>query len=233
MIVVKNSGFLNIGDLVRVVHAERGAYGANDKIGIYMGTHKNIIYPIEADIHGITDCIDGYVIKLDNDKYWNIGSGYVEVEILESAFELPLKTYTKEIKKESTMIVKDFEISKSGNGVTVHFTDGTYKKSYAVAPDKFDLETALYICLAKKFQNEYKCDDIEELAKFFSMTKKHIKEVERVCSEYKKEEESKKIIANRRAKKIRYKANKKAREKEEMIEIQKEAYLRAIREANK
>ena len=131
------------------------------------------------------------------------------------------------------MIIKDFEISKSGNGITVNFVDGTYKKSYALEPDKFDIKSALYICLAKKYSNEYKCDNIEELAKFFSMTKKYIREVERVYSEYKKEEEVKKIIANRKAKKIRYKANKKAREREEMIEIQKEAYLRAMREANK
>ena len=225
MIITKDTLlFLNPGDIVKVITAEHGAKGAEEKIGIYMGLRNDFSIPYGSRINGLSVFrADDVIIKTEERSYWIIGKD-VELEIIKEE---------KEIKKESTMIIKDFEISKSKNGITVNFTDGTYKKSYAVAPDEFDIKKALYICLAKKYSHEYKCDDIEELAKFFAMTKKYIREVKRVLAEYEKKEEVKKIIANRKAKKIRYKANKKAREREEMIEIQKEAYLRAMREANK
>lgn len=225
MIITKDGLWvLRPGDIVKVITAEYGAKGAEEKIGTYMGLHGDVCLPYDSDLRGLPGFrTNDVIIKIGDKSYWNIGEDV----------ELALIGTKEEVKKENTMIIKDFEISKSGNGITVNFTDGTYKKSYAVAPDEFDIKKALYICLAKKHSHEYKCDDIEELAKFFAMTKKYIREVERVLAEYEKKEEVKKIIANRKAKKIRYKANKKAREREEMIEIQKEAYLRALREANK
>lgn len=228
MIITKdNLNFLRPGDVVKVITAEYGAKGAEGKIGTYIGISGNTCIPYGSDLSGLRGLsafkTSDVIIKVGLNSYWNIGENVT----------LVLIKAKEKVKKENEMIIKDFEISKSGNGITVYFIDGTYKKSYAVAPDEFDIKKALYICLAKKYSHEYKCDDIEVLAKFFSMTKKYIREVERVFAEYEKKEEVKKIIANRKAKKIRYKANKKAREREELIEIQKEAYLRAMREANK
>ena len=233
MITITNNKKLYPGCIVKVIEAEYGALGAGEKIGTYVGLNGNVSIPLSAEIHGLTSYDrNNAVVKTAHDVYWIIGKN-VELEIIDSDKKWrKSKEIIMEVRRKK-LIIEDFEISRSGKGIKVNFTDGTYKKAYASEPDEFDFKTALYICLAKKLQNEYKCKDIEELARILSMTKKYIKEVEEVYSEYKKEEESKRIIANRRAKKIRYKANKKAREREEMIEIQKEAYLRAMREANK
>lgn len=227
---------LRIGDRVLVVEAECGAKGAEGKIGVYIGmqNHFSISDDISDFIRGKrASCPYGYIIKTENEEYWNIGND-VKLEIIENIKELnkTKEEVTMEIRREK-IFIKDFEISKSGRGVKVNFTDGTYKKTYALESDKFNLRRALFIAIAKKIESNFKYKDIEEVADAISIIKTYIYVVDDAIERYEKEKESKRIIANRKAKKIAYKERREARVREELIEIQKEAYLRAMREANK
>lgn len=207
---------LKVGDCIKIIKASEGAYGANGHTGVIVDRS------LTNSSNGLLSEEAGYYVRLENNTVWNIGFD-IEYE----------KLNNKGCELKMVKIIKDFIISKDGRGVRVNFEDGTYKKVYAVEPDEFDLRRALYLALAKKFEHKFKYKDIEKVADAISMIKMYIKEVERVATRYEKEKEIEKIIANKRAKKEAYKKRKAIREREEQIEIQKEAYLRAMREANK
>ena len=209
---------LKVGDYIRIIEAENGARSANGYKGTVIDKNDAFCY-----IHGLFPDQPGYYVRLEDNRVWNIGLS-IEYELLDKQGE-------SESKMEK--VIKDFVISRDGRGVKVNFEDGTYKKVYAVKPDEFDLRRALYLAIAKKFEHEFKYKDIEKVADAISMMKVYIKEVERVTTRYEKEKEIEKIIANKRAKREAYKKRRAIREREEQIEIQKEAYLRAMREVNK
>ena len=222
------------GMRVRVIKAENGAKSAERQTGIYIGTYPNVDM---SDVNISNGFVGLYnrdvIVKLEDNKYWNIGEN-VEFEIIDNHKRSKRsKEIIMEVRKKEDLFIEDFEISKSGRGVKVMFSDGTYKKTYASEYDKFDLRRALFIALAKKFEKYFKYKDIEDVANAISIIKKYIVIVDDAMNRYEAKRESERIIANRRAKKINYKKRKKAREREELIEIQKEAYLRAMREINK
>ena len=211
---------LKVGDCIKIIEASKGAYGANGYRGIVVDRNTVNSY------YGLFEENPGYFVKLLDEprcnQVWNIG--------LDIKYE-KLNNEGRELKMEK--VIKDFVISKDGKGVKVNFEDGTYKKVYAVEPDEFDLRRALYLSLAKKFEHEFKYEDIEKVADAIAMMKVYIKEVEGIVAKYENEKEVERIIANKRAKRAAYKKRRTIREHEEKIEIQKEAYLRAMREMTK
>lgn len=119
--------------------------------------------------------------------------------------------------------------------VEVAFLDGTKEKSVCKEPDVFSLEQAISICIAKKIMGGS--------SKYNKAVKFGIKVYEDKLKKEANEKTEQERIEKRRAKRI---ANKERRakilkekeaarlikEKEYMIEIQKEAYLRAMKEIN-
>lgn len=111
-----------------------------------------------------------------------------------------------------------------GKVVKVTFTDFTTEKAVCQEPDVFSLEQAFTICLCKKLMGG---------SGAFNKAIKHAVKVYK--EQLRKEEEDKKEtlrIEKRRAKRKAYlarRAEKRANaEKERQIEIQKEAYIRAM-----
>lgn len=120
--------------------------------------------------------------------------------------------------------ITDVNIIKPKQVVEVTFADGTKTKSVCRYPDVFSLEQAIAICIGKKIMGGS------------SVYNNAIKRGLKVYDDKLKKEEIDKAeqerIANKRAKRIAYKKRKVAEreqaEKERQIEIQKEAYIRAM-----
>jgi hypothetical protein len=122
--------------------------------------------------------------------------------------------------------IKDINIIVPNKVVEVTFEGGGKQKSVCREPDVFSLEQAITICLCKQIMGG---------SGRFNRTVKHGLKV--YDDKLKKAEEEKKEqmrIAKKMAKKQAYMARKKAKkelaERERAIEIQKEAYVRAMAE---
>lgn len=132
----------------------------------------------------------------------------------------------KPILPEYDVVIADINILVPNKVVEVTFTDGTKTKSVCREPDVFSLETAISICISKKLMggsSEYnKC--IKNALRFYNDKLKREE----------KEKQEQEYIAKKKAKRAEYKkrrAEKKEQaEKERLIEIQKEAYVRAMKE---
>lgn len=122
--------------------------------------------------------------------------------------------------------------------VKVEFSDGYVVKNVRDEEDVFDIEECLYLALAKKlYRKEYTYEGILHMAeelKFKKYAVSIVKNGVKVYEEYLKEEKSKKEEIERRerrkAKKIAQKRRRKERARREQIEIQKQAYLEAMKE---
>ena len=132
---------------------------------------------------------------------------------------------TSSSKGESRRI-KDVNILVPNKVVEVTFADGTKEKAVCREPDVFSLETAIAICISKKIMGGS--------STYNNAVKRGVKVYEDKLKEAEKAKAEEERIAKKRAKRIEYKKNKvakrKAQEREEKIEIQKEAYKRAIEE---
>ena len=106
--------------------------------------------------------------------------------------------------------------------VKVTFTDGSFTKATCSENDKFDIDVGITICLIKKMMGGSKAYNKE-------MKRIH-KLMDDAEEKKKKDEEAKKIEKAKRTKAIAKKERKYEQWKEEQIEIQKEAYIRAIKE---
>lgn len=124
-----------------------------------------------------------------------------------------------------------------GNGVNkvvfVDFADNTTEKAILNEDDTFSLEQGISICITKKLLDD-KCGAggsmynkiIRKALKVFNT-----KETEKAIDAAKKENEEKKF-AKTKARKEARRIKRENAERERQIEIQKEAYLRAMREYN-
>ena len=121
--------------------------------------------------------------------------------------------------------IVDVNILVENKVVEVTFADGTKQKSVCMEPDTFSLETAIAVCISKKLIGGTKNynDAIRRGIKFYENKLKNQKELE----ELQKSIEKKK--AKRRAKKQKRAEERAAKEREEKIAIQTEAYIRALK----
>lgn len=133
---------------------------------------------------------------------------------------------------EDTYVMPDIiDVSVVNDRVVfVTFTDGTKERAVLTADDQFSLEQGISICVTKKLLS-MKTDNNGS-----SVYNKIIKEGLKVVEDKKKKaeaEKQEKQVKNNRIKKLEAKKARKANAaREAQIEIQKEAYLRAMREFN-
>lgn len=125
--------------------------------------------------------------------------------------------------------IKDIKVMND-NVVIVTFSDNKVEKAVIDKDDKFTVEQGVHICIIKKFLSRNFGDNgssiYNKLIKYSSNCYKDI-----TAKKQKIEEEN--LRKKRRADKAKAKrARLKAARREAEIEIQKEAYLRAIRELN-
>ena len=130
----------------------------------------------------------------------------------------------KELKNMANMIT-DVNVIVPEKVVEVAFKNGDKQKAVCQESDVFSLETAISICITKHLlggSSQYN-NAVKKGLKVYS---EKIKKEELETAE--KERIERKRIKNQERKR-KYAQRKAAKEKEEQIEIQKEAYIRALR----
>ncbi len=126
--------------------------------------------------------------------------------------------------KYVSIVVTDVNVIVPNKVVQVTFADGGKEKAVCQYPDVFDLETAIGLCIAKHA--------IGGQSEYHKLVRDGIKTYENKLKKEKEENELQERIARKRAKRIAYKKRKEERKREEAINIQKEAYVRAMQEIN-
>lgn len=106
----------------------------------------------------------------------------------------------------------------------VVFYDGTIEKVVCDEDDTFSLEMAITICMAKKLYGG--------TAAYNKAVRDGMKVYKRMLERKQNEKEDQERIAKKKQKRKEYLARREARRREEQIEIQKEAYIRAMKELN-
>ncbi len=131
--------------------------------------------------------------------------------------------------------ISSYEILARNKVIRIFFSDGTQEKVTCDDKDKFDLQRGLFVALSKKmYKDKYTLEGIEHMATELSYQKKYVKMVNKAIKDHNKkliEEENKKheeILQKKLAYERKVKRDKKKRER--MINIQKEAYVRAMKE---
>lgn len=134
---------------------------------------------------------------------------------------------TLSIKKESNVKIKikDVNIIVENKVVEVTFSDGDKQKSVCREPDVFSLETAISICIAKHV--------LGGSSLYNKAVRNGLKCYENKLKKENAEAKEKERIEKRKAKLAAYKKRKAERRKEAQIKMQKEAYLRVLRDFNK
>lgn len=125
--------------------------------------------------------------------------------------------------------IVDVNIIVPDKVVEVTFLDGIKEKAVCREPDTFSLEQAIGICISKKVMGGSSA--------YNNAIKRGIKIYENKIREEQMDKEEKERIERKRAKKKAYKERRAAKrvqaEREKQIEIQKEAYIRAMMEIDK
>ena len=132
-------------------------------------------------------------------------------------------------------IIKEFKIIIPGKVIVVNFANGTTQKVVCDDKDTFDLRRGLFVALSKNmYKDKYTLEGIEHMATELSYQKKYVKMVDKAIKEHDRklvEAENKKheeAMKKRHAHERKVKRDKKKRER--AINIQKEAYVRAMKE---
>lgn len=156
-----------------------------------------------------------------------------------SDFITLMSTYgTKMYSYNPNEIINVRVLDNNNRVVKIGFADGQVIKNVRDDEDAFDIEECLYLALAKKlYRKEYTYEGIlhmvEEL-KYKKYAVSIVKHGVKIYDEYLKDEKLKKEESERRerrkAKKIAQKQRRKERAIKEQIEIQKQAYLEAMKE---
>ena len=138
--------------------------------------------------------------------------------------------------------IKDVNIIVPNKVVEVTFADNHKEKMICHQDDEFNLRRCLFIAIAKrKYKQSYTLEGIEYKATELSMLKEYVKIVDKALKAYEKKqkdlarlEEKRKTDLERAEKRRIKKAERDLKRsnafKEEMIEMQKEAYIRAMDE---
>lgn len=128
-----------------------------------------------------------------------------------------------------------YEILARNKVIRVSFNDNTQEKVVCGENDKFDLRRGLFVALSKKmYKDKYTLEGIEHMATELSYQKKYVKMVDKAIKDHDRkliDEENKKYeetLQKKLAHERKVKRDKKKRER--AINIQKEAYVRAMKE---
>lgn len=137
-------------------------------------------------------------------------------------------------KYENNKII-GYQVIVPNKVIEVYFKDDQKEKLVCHEEDTFDLRKGLFLAIAKHlYKDIYTLEGIEAKAVEIGYTKKYVKMVDHIIKEYNREKKANEEFFNK-AKENRRIAHEKrmkndTRKRERKIEIQKEAYLRAMRE---
>lgn len=134
-------------------------------------------------------------------------------------------TFTENVTIGVRVNIKDVNILVKDKVVEVTFADGTKQKAVCDEHDKFDLETAISICISKKLfggSGNYN-KAVKAGMKIYNDKLKKIEEDKKL------QELIEKKRAKRRARKQKRAEAIAAQKREEAIAIQTEAYIRAMK----
>lgn len=120
--------------------------------------------------------------------------------------------------------ITDVNIIVPNKVVEVTFVDGDKQKAVCQEPDVFSLEQAISICIAKHL--------IGGTGAYNKIVKNGLKVYEDKLKDKNFAKAEAARIAKRRAKKAAYMKRRAEKRREEQIEIQKEAYIRALKEVS-
>ena len=117
----------------------------------------------------------------------------------------------------------------------MNFANGTTQKVVCDDKDAFDLRRGLFVALSKNmYKDKYTLEGIEHMATELSYQKKYVKMVDKAIKEHDRKlveaenKEHEEAMKKRHAHERKVKRDKKKRER--AINIQKEAYVRAMKE---
>lgn len=178
--------------------------------------------------HVVTTSTNPYLMT---DYYWKINNKSVEAEkeladrLMNQLNKSDKKENKKDMKKETKTKVMPYDIVdyKIIDNTVVIFTfgDGTTEKTVCDHEfDEFELKRAIELAICKKKFGGTKA--------YNNAVRKAIKQVKEVDAKKKAEAEEKERIANRKAKYAERQAKKKAKRRQEQIDIQSEAFLKAM-----
>lgn len=182
----------------------------------------------------------GYIIKVigdfnkeDNMMDWNTTIGLVNECQSNRISELlytsnttatattngTMKMPPKNKKNNFDFTIVDYKIINN-TVVIITFSDGTTEKAVCDENDTFDFEKAIEICVCKK-----KFGGTKE---YNNAIKKALKQVHSIDDKKKKEAEEQERIAHRKARYAERQAKKKAKRRQEQVNIQSEAFFKAM-----
>lgn len=117
--------------------------------------------------------------------------------------------------------IKDVEIIVPNKVVQVTFADGKKEKAICQEPDVFELEEAIGLCIAK-----YLCGGS---SRYYKNIRSGIKVYKNKIKKEEEENALKELIKRKREKRLEYKKRKEEKKKKESIDIQTEAYIKAVK----
>ena len=121
------------------------------------------------------------------------------------------------------MEIKDYKVIND-KVVIVTFVNGTTEKAVCDSEDTFDLERAIEICVCKKMFGGTKA--------YNNTIKNALRQVALIDKKRKEDEELAKLIARKKEKAAKKKERRAEKIRKEMIDIQAEAYLKAMKMYN-
>lgn len=160
--------------------------------------------------------------------------------IMEQTYLTCNKKEPEIMKNECTNIVKNdctnnvkFDIKRidvyNRRAIKITFKDGTYTTAKCDSQDEFSFDTGITICLMKRLLSS----DAKNATRMYNRIMRDVQKAWDTQEKEKQAEIEKEKIALRKAEKAkRKKEARKARYKEQMIDLHAEAYLRALREAS-
>lgn len=175
-------------------------------------------YSIDEVIWGLRQ--DNYKqksgVNIMSTKSWNLGDlENLSVYCTSSNYNYGLRVNTE---------ITNVKIIVPNKVVAVTFADGTKEKAVCREPDVFSLETAIAICISKKIMGGSSA--------YNNAVKRGVKVYEDKLRREAADKAEQERIDKRREKRLAYKerraAEREQNEKERQIEIQKEAYIRAM-----
>ena len=131
--------------------------------------------------------------------------------------------YTFSLTPKKVIGIKDYKIIND-KVVIVTFVDGTTEKAVCNPEDTFDIERAVEICICKKMFGGTKA--------YNDAIRKALKQIDAINKKRKEDEELAKLIARKKEKAANRKKLKQEKIRKEMIDIQVEAYLKAMKMYN-
>lgn len=165
-----------------------------------------------------------------NEDFYKVKTAYdlcsgIGVEIVKSSV----------CEDDNNIEISRYEILARNKVIRIFFSDDTQEKVICDDKDEFDLQRGLFVALSKKmYKDKYTLEGIEHMATELSYQKKYVKMVDKAIKDHNKkliEEENKEheeALQKRLDHERKLKRDKKKRER--AINIQKEAYVRAMKE---